>query len=221
MKNILMKTGISSGTRWILCSLLIVLLAISLSACKSENAGTAETTDDTVTAAGSSEETAAGISSVTVSFRYRHMSTHASNQIAVWVEDESGKVVRTIMATDFTAARKGYLNREDALSHWVSAASPADMTDEEIDAISSATPNAGDLEYVWDMTDDKGNRVPEGRYTIKIEGTLYWSSNALYTAEIDTENTAEGELEYEEIRSEPDNTENADMITDLRITAYR
>lgn len=221
MKNILMKTGISSGARWILCSLLIVLLAVSFSACKSENAGTDETADDTVAAADSSDEDAAGISSVSISFKYKHMSTHASNQIAVWVEDESGKVVRTVMVTDFTAGRKGYLNREDALSHWVSAASPADMPDEEIDAISSATPNAGDLEYVWDMTDGSGNRVPAGRYTIKIEGTLYWSSNVIYTAEFDTENTAEGELEYEEIRSEPDNTENSNMITDLRITAYR
>ena len=221
MKNTLMKTGISSGARWILCSLLIVLLAVSFSACKSENAGADETADDTVAAADSSKEDAAGISIVSVSFRYKHMSTHASNQIAVWVEDESGKVVRNVMVTDFTAGRRGYLNREDALSHWVSAASPADMSDEEIDAISSATPNAGDLEYVWDMTDDSGNRVPAGRYTIKIEGTLYWSSNVLYTVEIDTENTAEGELEYEEIRSEPETKENADMITNLKITAYR
>ena len=53
------------------------------------------------------------ISGITVSFDYKHMSTMASNQFAVWVEDSDGKAVKTITATDFTAARRGYLDRSD------------------------------------------------------------------------------------------------------------
>ena len=166
------------------------------------------------------KENSSGISEVEISFDYARMSTHASNQIAVWVEDADGKLVKTIYVSDFTAGRRGYEKREDALNHWVLAADPTAMSDDEIDAISRATPQAGRLTYSWDLTDESGNRVPEGRYFVKAEGTLYWSSNVVYSADVST-TASEGSLEVTETRSEPDTHDNEDMITGVEMTVLR
>ena len=110
---------------------------------------------------------------VTISFDYQRQSTIASNQIALWVEDEEGHAVRTLLATSFTAGRRGYRNREMSLENWVAAARPDRMDDAALDAVSSATPSTGHLEHTWDLTDDQGNPVPAGNYLIRLEGTLY------------------------------------------------
>ena len=178
----------------------------------------------------SSEETASEpaseinenvIAGVSIDFEYIRMSGKASNQLALWVEDENGKIVKTILVTDFTAGRRGYENREDALNHWADAAEPGNMSDEEIDAVSSATPQAGTQHYIWDLTDENGQRVPDGRYYIRLEGTLYWSSNVLYTGMVDLNDIAPGELEITAERSEPDNTDNETMIQNVRMSSYK
>ena len=165
------------------------------------------------------DEADADINKIEISFDYTRMSTHASNQIAVWVEDESGQLIKTIYVSDFTAARRGYENREDALNHWVLTADPAAMSDNEVDAISSATPQTGNICFEWDLTDESGNRVPDGRYFIKAEGALYWSSNVLYTGEIAIPGAAPGEIEVIMERSEPENTDNEDMMQNVRMEA--
>ena len=159
------------------------------------------------------------IKKIKVSLEYKRMSTMASNQIAVWVENENGKVIKTLMVTDFTAANRGYRERDMALSGWVKSAQPEKMTDDELDAISSATPAEGELSYTWDMTDESGERVSDGVYQIKVEGTLFWESNVLYTAEVDTQKTKEGKITVKQKRSEPDNHENESMIQNIKITA--
>ena len=158
------------------------------------------------------------IEKVVISFDFTRMSTHASNQFAVWVEDADGNMVKTLFVPDFTAARRGYRLREDAVPSWVSAADPNAMTDQEIDAISSATPMAGTQTYSWDLTDVVGNPVPDGVYRIMVEGTLYWSSTVLYTAELDTATAAAGDLPVTELRSEPDSKENEGMIHSVHVT---
>ncbi len=162
------------------------------------------------------ENTIAGVS---IDFEYMRMSGKASNQLAVWVEDENGELVKTLLVTDFTAGRRGYENREDALNHWVTAAEPGERSDEEIDAVSSATPQAGTQHFSWDLTDENGQRVPDDRYYIRLEGTLYWSSNVLYTGMIDLKEAVPGELEITIERSEPDNTVNEAMIQNVRMSA--
>lgn len=158
------------------------------------------------------------ITGVKISFDYARMSGKASNQIAVWVEDGDGKVIRNIYASDFTASRRGYLAREEALSHWVSAVQPDNLTDEEIDAISSPTPDEGRQEYLWDLRDDKNRRVQPGVYYIKLEGTLFWSSNVLFTGVVDTENILSKDIEVTVQRSEPDTKDNESMITNVKIS---
>jgi rhodanese-related sulfurtransferase len=167
---------------------------------------------------GSGKNDKAEIHGVNIDFDFSRMSGKASNQIALWVENESGDHIKTLFVTDFTAARRGYENREDALNNWVNAADPANLTDKAIDAVSSATPQTGHLNYLWDMTDNNGRRVPNGRYFIKLEGTLYWSSSILYTGEIDLNDTNQQELAVRSERSEPDNNDNETMIQNVRMT---
>ena len=133
----------------------------------------------------------AAASSVTVQFDYTWMSTQASNQVAVW------------------------------LPHWVAAADPDAMSDDALDAVSSATLQDGRQSFVWDLTDSKDKAVPQGQYTVKVEGTLYWSSNVVYSGTIDTGKAQNGAITVQKKRSEPNNTRNADMIQHVKMTVRR
>jgi hypothetical protein len=103
-----------------------------------------------------------------------------------------------------------------SLPAWVAAAEPESMSDQEIDAVSSATPSQGQLTYLWDFTDSLGQSVPEGIYTIHVEGTFFWESDVVYTAAIDTANLVD-EIVVEMERTAPDTHDNENMITDVRI----
>ena len=72
---------------------------------------------------------------VEVDFDYKAMSGFASNQFALWVENENSNVVKTLFATDFTAAKRGYKQREQSLNNWVFAAKPDNMSDTDIDSM--------------------------------------------------------------------------------------
>lgn len=162
-------------------------------------------------------DTKSTATSVEISFDYSKTSTHASNQMAIWIEDAEGTLVKTLFVTNFTAGRRGYESRPDALANWVAKANPAEMTDTEIDALSSATPSSGMQTYSWDLTGVGGERVPDGTYIIKAEATLLWTSYVMYTAEFNTGTAIPGEVEVTEYRSEPENEENAEMIQNVRI----
>ena len=195
-----MKKATFSGTKSILCKILLCLLALLLAA-------------GTTFAEDTSSENTAGIE---ISFTYQRGTTIASNQVAVWVEDVEGVVVKTLLVTDFTAGRRGYRNRTMSLPVWVAASDPESMTDEEIDTVSGATPGQGELVYVWDFTNQSGVRVPDGIYTVHVEGTFYWESDVLYTAVIDTANPG-NEIPVEMERTAPDTHENENMISDVTI----
>ena len=210
--------------------IILCLLMITMGACANNKQKESESTKDETPEIISEEteeetidekSTLPTISRVDITFQYQRASTHASNQIAIWVEDENSKLVKTILVTNFTAGRRGYRNREDSLYNWVKAANPDDMSDVEIDAISSATPSEGELTYSWDLTDENGNRVPDGEYTIKLEGTLYWESNVLYTAKVNMLKTQDGDIAVEELRSAPEVQENNEMIQAVEISIAR
>ena len=159
-----------------------------------------------------------GISQVQIRFDYNHMATIASNQFALWVEDNDGKLIKTIYVTGFTGTRRGYRNREMSLPHWVKAADPENMTDDAMDAVSGATPKQGTLTYIWDLTDDRNNRVSNGVYHIFLEASLYWESDILISAEVDLSNPEPGILHLMEKRSNPEQADNENMLTDIEVT---
>ena len=155
---------------------------------------------------------------VDVDFEYKAMSGFASNQFALWVENGDGDFVKTIFATDFTAAKRGYKKREQSLNNWVSIAKPDKMTDAEIDAISGATPKSGAQHFTWDLTDGQGKKVPAGKYFVKLEGTLYAGSNMVYTGTVDL--ATPGTIEVKMERSEPANNKNATMLQNVKMKFF-
>ena len=148
-----------------------------------------------------------------ISFKFRRGGI-ASSQYAIWIEDETGRLVRTLYATSFTA-KGGYEYRKDAVPVWVSKAKPQTLSSAQIDAITGATPQNGVLTYQWDGTDDNGNRVSPGKYIFFIEGTLYWESRVIYTGELDWGGSEQSSIPMKTQYFTPSKT-NENMITELK-----
>ena len=158
-----------------------------------------------------------GTAQIKIQFDYQHMHTIASNQFAVWVEDAEGNLVKTLYVTGFTGSRRGYRNRDMSLPKWVGVANPEEMSDEEIDGISGATPSQGTLAYTWALTTDRGETVMDGVYHVYVEGALFWESEVLFSAGIDLSQLAPGGLEVSVDRNNPEQSDNEDMLTNVEI----
>ena len=125
---------------------------------------------------------------VEISFDYLKISKMASNQFAVWIEDAQGKYITTLYATKFTATG-GWKKREQSLPLWVKQSNVAGMNKKQIDAITGSTPKSGSLRYTWDGKDSNGKAVPDGKYTIILEASLYQENQVLYTTSIELDST--------------------------------
>lgn len=148
-----------------------------------------------------------------ISFRFQRGGI-ASSQYAIWIENETGKLVRTLYVTSFTA-KGGYEYRKDAVPVWVSKAKPQVLSSTQIDAITGATPRNGVVTYQWDGTDDNGNRVPVGTYRFFIEGTLYWENRVVYTGKLEWGGKGQDYIPVKVQRFHSSQT-NEYMITDLK-----
>lgn len=211
---------------------IVMSLALALGGCGSSqvqedsSASVGGTTPETASAKTVSAKTtspkkaasAKKVRRVDVSFRFSRMPTEASNQVALWVENSKGKVVRTLYVSDFTAARRGFERREQTLPHWVSSAGASTMSQKALDAVSGATLEDGKRTFHWDLRNAKGKKVKAGTYTIRLEGTLYWESNVLYTAKIRLPKAKRGKLTVRKKRSKPANSKNAKMLSKVTVT---
>ncbi|MCD7970841.1 MAG: DUF2271 domain-containing protein [Alistipes sp.] len=112
---------------------------------------------------------------VVITMDYERQAGPGSNQWAVYIEDPAGEIVRTLYVTKFTADG-GYVRRPACTPVWVEKSNVAGMDQGEIDALTGATPQSGQLVYAWDLKDDKGRAVEAGTYYFVVEGT-YWGDN--------------------------------------------
>lgn len=159
--------------------------------------------------------------SVELSFNYQKQSGAGSNQWAVWIENAEGKVVRTLTVTSFTSkgrgGRRGYTFRPTCVPTWVKNAKAEEMTDEQIDAVTGATPSQSGIQtYTWDFKDADGKEVPAGDYKICFEATLYFNSILLYTGSFSTKDKA-GEIKLTSTLTEEDEA-HKNMITEVKAT---
>lgn len=160
-------------------------------------------------------------SSVELSFNYEKQGGAGSNQWAVWIENSKGEVVRTLYVSSFTTKgrgsangqrRRGYTFRPTCVPTWVKNAKAEEMTDEQIDAITGATPSAsGKQTYTWDFKDAQGKAVPAGEYKICLEATLYFESIILYSGTFSTKDKA-GEIALTSTLTQEDE-QHKNMIT--------
>ena len=160
-------------------------------------------------------------SSVELSFNYEKQGGAGSNQWAVWIENSKGEVVRTLYVSSFTTKgrgsangqrRRGYTFRPTCVPTWVKNAKAEEMTDEQIDAITGATPSAsGKQTYTWDFKDAQDKAVPAGEYKICLEATLYFESIILYSGTFSTKDKA-GEIALTSTLTQEDE-QHKNMIT--------
>ncbi|MFC1541860.1 DUF2271 domain-containing protein [Candidatus Latescibacterota bacterium] len=121
---------------------------------------------------------------VSIGFTLSRISGPGSNQYAIWIEDESGQYIRTLFVTDYMTRRNGWKVRQQSMVNWVRTADLNNMSQQNIDAMSSATPQAGTQTVAWDLTDASGKPVGAGVYVYKIEACLLMENNVLWTGEI-------------------------------------
>ena len=159
-----------------------------------------------------------------VSFDYQRQAGPGSNQYAVWIENDKGEVVKTLFVTSYTTKgrtrpgeepMRGYVKRPNCVPTWVKAAKAAEQTDQQLDAITGATPQAsGSQTFTWDFTDQQGNAVPKGNYKVIVEATLYQASDILYTGTFSTKDKA-GNIKLTSTLTEPDE-KHKDMVTNVK-----
>lgn len=97
-------------------------------------------------------------------------------QTAVWVEDASGRHIRTLYVSGFSGFAK---EKQVVLPEF------AERTRfEETDGITGASIDWGKHSVSWNLLDRQGKRVPSGRYTLRIE-VSWWPSMRYETCAAD------------------------------------
>ena len=143
------------------CAVLAVVAAIAVDAQASAAAGT-----------------------VTITYTFARSARTASNQFAIWIEDEKGAFVRTLFVTDFVGRRAGWKARPQATANWVKASDAKNTPQKDIDAVSGATPRNGTFTVTWDLKDRNGKPVAPGIYRYLAEGTIYFENTVMWTGTI-------------------------------------
>ena len=162
--------------------------------------------------------------SLEVSFDYQKQAGPGSNQYAVWIENEKGDVVKTLFVTSYTTkgrarggepAKRGYIVRPACVPTWVKTVKADEQTDQQLDAVTGATPQAGGMQtFTWDFTDQQGKAVPQGNYTIKVEATLFFDSDIIYSGTFSTKDKA-GDINLTSTLTKEDE-KHKDMVTNVK-----
>ena len=163
-------------------------------------------------------QNSASAQAVEISFSYTKQRGFYSNQFAVWIEDHSGNLVKTLFVTKFTATG-GWSKRGLAVPVWVQKSGISTLDKKDIDVFSGATPRAGLLSYRWNGTDKNGVSVPRGAYRVFLEATLKEDNRVLYSADFTLGSGAgsvtEAQVKTEYFGNKPDNR---GMITNVKVT---
>lgn len=162
--------------------------------------------------------------SLEVSFNYEKQGGPGSNQYAVWIENDKGNVVKTLFVTSFTAkgrargnapAQRGYVMRPACVPTWVKVAKASEQTDQQLDAVTGATPQASGVQtFTWNFTDQQGKAVPQGTYKVFVEATLYNNSDIIYSGTFSTKDKA-GNVTLTSKLTEPDE-QHKNMVTNVK-----
>ena len=176
-----------------------------------------------VIAMAQSSKKAAKASTLEVSFNYQRQAGPGSNQYAVWIENENGGFVKTLFVTSYTAKgrarggeqpKRGYIVRPACVPTWVKTSKAEEKTDVQLDAVTGATPQSGVQTFTWDFTDEQGKVVPQGTYKVKVEATLIFDSDIVYTGIFSTKDKL-GNIMLTSELTKPDE-QHKDMVTDVK-----
>jgi len=177
-----------------------------------------------VIAVAQSSKKAGKSSTLEVSFNYQKQAGPGSNQYAVWIENEKGEFVKTLFVTSYTTkgrarggeqAKRGYIVRPACVPTWVKTSKAEEKTDVQLDAVTGATPQNGGIQtFTWDFTDENGKAVPQGTYKVKVEATLFFDSDIIYTGSFTTKDKP-GNIALTSELTKPDE-QHKDMVTEVK-----
>jgi hypothetical protein len=159
-----------------------------------------------------------------VSFDYQRQAGPGSNQYAVWIENEKGDVVKTLFVTSYTTKgrarggeqpKRGYIVRPVCVPTWVKTVKADEKTDQQLDAVTGATPQAGGMQsFTWDFTDEQGKAVPQGSYKVVVEATLFFDSDIIYSGTFSTKDKA-GDIKLTSTLTKEDE-QHKNMVTNVK-----
>ena len=159
-----------------------------------------------------------------VSFDYQRQAGPGSNQYAVWIENEKGNVVKTLFVTSYTTKgrarggeqpKRGYIVRPACVPTWVKTVKADEKTDQQLDAVTGATPQAGGTQtFTWDFTGQDGKAAPQGTYKVVVEATLFFDSNIIYSGTFSTKDKA-GDIKFTSTLTKEDE-KHKDMVTNVK-----
>ena len=177
-----------------------------------------------VIAVAQSSKKSGKTSTLEVSFNYQRQAGPGSNQYAVWIENEKGEFVKTLFVTSYTSKgrarggeqpKRGYIVRPACVPVWVKTSKAEEKTDVQLDAVTGATPQSGGIQtFTWDFTDEQGKAVPQGTYKVKVEATLIFDSDIVYTGTFSTKDKP-GNITLTSELTKPDE-QHKDMVTDVK-----
>ena len=159
-----------------------------------------------------------------VSFDYQRQAGPGSNQYAVWIENEKGNVVKTLFVTSYTTKgrarggeqpKRGYIVRPACVPTWVKTVKADEKTDQQLDAVTGATPQAGGTQtFTWDFTDEQGKAVQQGDYKVVVEATLFFDSDIIYSGTFSTKDK-EGDIKLTSTLTKGDE-QHKNMVTNVK-----
>lgn len=162
--------------------------------------------------------------SLEVSFDYQRQAGPGSNQYAVWIENEKGDVVKTLFVTSYTTKgrarggeqpKRGYIVRPACVPTWVKTSKAEEKSDQQLDAVTGATPQAGGTQtFKWDFTDEQGKAVPQGTYKVMVEATLFFDSDVVYSGTFSTKGKP-GDIALTSKLTKADE-QHKDMVTNVK-----
>ncbi len=94
--------------------------------------------------------------------------------IAVWIEDASGALVKTVSLWHLQNGQDRWLSE---LSKWYSASGGTDTN-------SSATRAPGSYSVAWNLTDADGKAIKDGVYTVCVEALREHGPYSLVTGSV-------------------------------------
>ena len=177
-----------------------------------------------VIAVAQSSEKDVKASTLEVSFDYQRQAGPGSNQYAVWIENEKGNVVKTLFVTSYTTKgrarggeqpKRGYIVRPACVPTWVKTVKADEKTDQQLDAVTGATPQAGGTQtFTWNFTDEQGKAVQQGDYKVVVEATLFFDSDIIYSGTFSTKDK-EGDIKLTSTLTKEDE-QHKNMVTNVK-----
>ena len=103
-----------------------------------------------------------------------------SYQMAIWIENTDGTFIRTLFLSEYLSY--GGYNLPEICPEWSKKAAWENVSKEEFDAVTGATPGTGEVDLKLTCP---GNILPEGKYRLFVEVHLVDEYNELYTSDIE------------------------------------